>query len=243
MINSAISAFAQLFNRASYATVRLSDHLELKRLVDVLKQDAERFREFAADRDAAADKIRLEFAEYRKEVSATLEARRVAIARMEKEAAAAHDREQAVVLADRHLSELGANGAALLALAGKTRVSKADKDMLVLMAGALGHVRSVANTAPRNLREAAALLARDQQIRELNDNGEEKRLLEKANDAQAARAMARNMKNDFVVFQHCVHTLTDELDKLCSKNSVTKDDLQRIRDLRAELRDVAGRKV
>lgn len=70
-----------------------------------------------------------------------------------------------------------------------------------------------------------------------------KRTLEKMNDAQAARAMARNTKQAFQVYQGAVRLILDRLDKLGQGNHVTKEDLRKLRELRADLSAQIGRSI
>lgn len=62
-----------------------------------------------------------------------------------------------------------------------------------------------------------------------------KRTLEKANDAQAARAMSRSTKQHFVAYQHAVKMILDRIDELGQKNHVTKEDLRKLRQLWEDL--------
>jgi len=70
-----------------------------------------------------------------------------------------------------------------------------------------------------------------------------KRDLEKSNDAQAARAMARNTKNAFVAYQNAVRLVLDQMDKLGRQNHVTKEDLRKLRQLRQDLSALLGRSL
>lgn len=70
-----------------------------------------------------------------------------------------------------------------------------------------------------------------------------KRDLEKSNDAQAARAMARNTKNDFVEYQKGVINVLAQFDAVMSKNSVTKADLETINNVRRQMRDILRRQI
>lgn len=70
-----------------------------------------------------------------------------------------------------------------------------------------------------------------------------KRTLEKSNDAQAARAMARNTKNAFVAYQNAVRLVLDQMDKLGRQNHVTKEDLRKLRQLRQDLSALLGRSL
>ena len=70
-----------------------------------------------------------------------------------------------------------------------------------------------------------------------------KRDLEKANDAQAARAMARNTKNDFVEYQKGVINVLAQFDAVMSKNSITKADLETINNVRRQMRAILRRQI
>ena len=70
-----------------------------------------------------------------------------------------------------------------------------------------------------------------------------KRTLEKANDAQAARAMSRQTKQHFQQYQEAVKVMLDQLDKLGRGNVVTKEDFRKLRDLRKTLGDAIGRSL
>lgn len=70
-----------------------------------------------------------------------------------------------------------------------------------------------------------------------------KRTLEKANDAQAARAMARNTKQAFQVYQGAVRIILDRLDGLARGNHVTKEDIRKLRQLRVDLGEQIGRSI
>lgn len=70
-----------------------------------------------------------------------------------------------------------------------------------------------------------------------------KRTLEKANDAQAARAMARNTKAAFQVYQGAVRIILDRLDTLGQGNHVTKEDIRKLRQLRVDLGEQIGRSI
>lgn len=83
----------------------------------------------------------------------------------------------------------------------------------------------------------------DRRIADLNRNGEEKRDLEKQNDAQAARAMSRNTKQAFQAYQAAVKQILDKLNDLGKSNMVTKEDLRRLRQLRKDLGDQIGRSI
>lgn len=83
----------------------------------------------------------------------------------------------------------------------------------------------------------------DRRIADLNRNGEEKRDLEKQNDAQAARAMSRNTKQAFQTYQAAVKQILDKLNDLGKSNVVTKEDLRRLRQLREDLGDQIGRSI
>lgn len=76
----------------------------------------------------------------------------------------------------------------------------------------------------------------ERRIADLNNEKEgPKRDLEKFNDAQAARAMSRNTKQAFVVYQGAVKMILDRLDTLGKGNRVTKEDLRKLRQLREDL--------
>lgn len=76
----------------------------------------------------------------------------------------------------------------------------------------------------------------ERRIADLNNEKEgPKRDLEKFNDAQAARAMSRNTKQAFVVYQGAVKMILDRLDTLGKGNHVTKEDLRKLRQLREDL--------
>ena len=70
-----------------------------------------------------------------------------------------------------------------------------------------------------------------------------KRTLEKANDAQAARAMSRNTKQAFQVYQGAVRIILDRLDGLAKGNHVTKEDIRKLRQLRVDLGEQIGRSI
>lgn len=87
-------------------------------------------------------------------------------------------------------------------------------------------------------------LEADRRIADLNNEKEgPKRDLEKFNDAQAARAMSRNTKQAFVVYQGAVKVILDRLDELGQKNHVTKEDLRKLRQLRIDLSETIGRTI
>lgn len=87
-------------------------------------------------------------------------------------------------------------------------------------------------------------LEADRRIADLNNEKEgPKRDLEKFNDAQAARAMSRNTKQAFVVYQGAVKVILDRLDELGQKNHVTKEDLRKLRQLRSDLSDQIQRTI
>jgi len=70
-----------------------------------------------------------------------------------------------------------------------------------------------------------------------------KRDLEKSNDAQAARAMSRNLKADFVQYQEAVKNIMAQFDKVMKKNSITKKDLDTINSVREQMRAIVKREL
>lgn len=89
----------------------------------------------------------------------------------------------------------------------------------------------------RNLQATIALLEA------VNETEGPKRDLEKSNDAQAARAMSRNTKQAFVAYQEGVKAILGELDKVCRKNSFTVRDLDKVQNVRRELRAILKREI
>lgn len=83
----------------------------------------------------------------------------------------------------------------------------------------------------------------ERRIADLNRHGEEKRDLEKFNDAQAARAMSRQTKGHFQAYQSAVKVILDRLDTLGQGNHVTKEDLRKLRELRKDLSDQIQRTI
>ena len=70
-----------------------------------------------------------------------------------------------------------------------------------------------------------------------------KRDLEKFNDAQAARAMSRNTKQNFQAYQAAVKIMLDRLNDLGKANHVTKEDLRKLRQLRIDLGNQINREI
>lgn len=94
-----------------------------------------------------------------------------------------------------------------------------------------------------DLRKCEAERIEEGRIAKLNRHGEEKRDLEKFNDAQAARAMSRQTKGHFQAYQSAVKVILDRLDTIGQGNHVTKEDLRKLRDLRNDLSDQLGRTI
>lgn len=59
--------------------------------------------------------------------------------------------------------------------------------------------------------------------------------IDAGNDAQAARAMSRQIKGAFVEYQQAVKQILDGLDDLGKANHVTKEDLRKLRQIRIDL--------
>lgn len=76
-----------------------------------------------------------------------------------------------------------------------------------------------------------------------NETEGPKRDLEKSNDAQAARAMSRNTKNDFREYQKGVVNVLAQFDKVMSKNSITKKDLDTVNSVREQMRAILRREI
>lgn len=76
-----------------------------------------------------------------------------------------------------------------------------------------------------------------------NETEGPKRTLEAADNSQAARAMSRNIKSAFVAYQEGVKSIVKELDKVCSKNSFTVRDLDKVQSVRRELRAILKREI
>lgn len=67
--------------------------------------------------------------------------------------------------------------------------------------------------------------------------------LEKGNDAQAARAMSRQTKQHFQAYQATVKMMLDQLNTIGMKNTITKEDIRRLRELRVDLGNQLGRSI
>lgn len=70
-----------------------------------------------------------------------------------------------------------------------------------------------------------------------------KRDLEKANDAQAARAMSRNTKQAFQDYQQAVKNVMEQFDRVVRQNSITKKDLDTINNVREQMRAIVKREL
>lgn len=176
----------------------------------------------------ARDNFERRLAEYAME-NATLRAKLVA-AGLEKEAAL----EEAA--AERLNNAAGDQRIAALLLA-LDRSRKHNEDLLKKLA------EKAAITFPPPFVAAKCEACEARRIEDLNRHGEEKRDLEKFNDAQAARAMSRQTKGHFQAYQKAVGVILDQLDTLGQKNHVTKEDLRKLRDLRKDLSDQLGRTI